>query len=103
MATIASTTSPTTSNVEEDCPVIVDGDTYVAKCPFCSLYFCVNKNEVNCKVFIHGVYTTNGEPVNPHLSAELCDQLVKEGRVYGCCKQFVFNPATGCSTSATRL
>lgn len=65
-----------------------NGDFYIFNCPNCKEEIIVNKTELNCKIFRHAIYKNNYEQVNPHLSKESCDMLIKQDKVYGCCKPF---------------
>jgi hypothetical protein len=56
-------------------------------CPHCNDELVVLENEINCKVFRHAIYK-NWKQVNPHASKTVCDQLVTENKVYGCCRPF---------------
>lgn len=58
----------------------------VFECPHCKHIFVMNINELNCRIIRHAVFKNNFVQVNPHLSKEECDKLVKEDLVYGCCK-----------------
>lgn len=68
---------------------------YSFLCPHCGFGIEVLQNQVNCQIFRHAAYFTivNGapiptHPINPHTPKNLCDQLVKEGKVLGCAKPF---------------
>ncbi len=63
-------------------------DFYYMKCPHCNEDIIVHKNELNCKIFRHGVYKHNFEQINPHLNKEACIQLKLDDKVYGCAKPF---------------
>jgi hypothetical protein len=63
-------------------------DFYIFNCPHCEDEIIVKKNELNCKIFRHAIYTHNYEQVNPHLSKNECEKLINEQKVYGCCKPF---------------
>ena len=54
-------------------------------CPHCKEYIIIQ--EVNCGIFRHAIYKS-GEQINPHLKKELCEQLIKEGKIFGCGKPF---------------
>jgi hypothetical protein len=73
----------------------IDGDFYVIECPYCADYIQIHKREINCSIFIHGVYIQTGEQVNPHLDKQVCDKLVTDKQIYGCGNQFRFHPTTG--------
>ncbi len=57
-------------------------------CPNCNEYIIINKNELNCKIFRHGVYKHNYIQIDPHLNKNECDRLKKENLIYGCGKPF---------------
>lgn len=61
---------------------------YYFNCPNCDMEIIVNKNELNCKIFRHGIYKDTYEQVNPHLPKIFCDKLFEENKVIGCCKPF---------------
>lgn len=61
---------------------------YTFECPHCSLPIQVEKQQVNCQIFVHGQFKTNGEQVNPHASQSYCESLLNQDLVYGCCKPF---------------
>jgi hypothetical protein len=54
-------------------------------CPNCNEYIIIS--ELNCGIFRHAVYS-NGEQVDPHMSKEDCEKLLKTPNVLGCCKPF---------------
>lgn len=64
------------------------GDVLYFKCPHCLLDIHVMRNELNCCIFRHGVYKNSYKQVDPHLNKEMCDKLVKDNMVIGCCKPF---------------
>ncbi len=66
----------------------LEGDFYFFQCPNCKGDIIVQKNELNCKIFRHGIYKKNFEQVDPHLSLEKCNNLIKNDEVIGCCKPF---------------
>jgi len=66
----------------------LEEDFYFFKCPNCLDEVIVNKNELNCRIFRHGVYKNNYTQVNPHLSFEECEKLRLSDLIYGCCKPF---------------
>jgi len=57
----------------------------ILKCPYCNLYFFIYKHELNCHIIRHAIYKENYNQVDPHLSKEECDNLVKKKLIYGCC------------------
>jgi len=63
-------------------------NTYIVACPHCELMIMVNKNELNCKIFRHGIYKNTYTQINPHYSKEICDKLIKDNLIIGCGKPF---------------
>ncbi len=59
---------------------------YIFECPHCKGNILVMKNELNCKIFRHGIYK-DGTQLPPHSSKEVCDKFIEEGH-YGCGKPF---------------
>ena len=60
-----------------------DKDVYIFKCPNCSDYIIVAENELNCKIFRHGVYkdTNNFDQMDPHSSKKVCDTVVENDKI----------------------
>jgi len=57
-------------------------------CPHCQGTVIVQHNELNCRIFRHGVYWSNGQPIPPHAPKTECDRLVAENLIAGCGKPF---------------
>ena len=74
-----------------------DKDVYIFKCPNCSDYIIVAENELNCKIFRHGVYkdTNNFDQMDPHSSKKVCDTVVENDKIYGCGKPFCVKTIEG--------
>lgn len=68
--------------------VIKDNDFYYVKCPHCLEEIMVHKNDINCRIFRHGVYKKNYKQIDPHLNKKECDRLFIEKKIYGCGKPF---------------
>lgn len=64
---------------------------YFITCPHCDGLIAVNKNEINCAIFRHAIYKSNLNPINPHASKEICENLLNTDQVYGCAKPFRVN------------
>lgn len=64
------------------------GAIHIFECPHCKQMILVQKNELNCCIFRHGVFKNSGEPIHPHLSKSICDKLYETGMIYGCGKPF---------------
>jgi len=60
----------------------------IDECPHCKMEIIIYRNEMNCRIFRHGVLKINGEQMNPHASKEECEKLINENRIYGCGKPF---------------
>jgi hypothetical protein len=58
----------------------------IVDCPHCGQYIIIEK--LNCKIFRHAVYKNDGKQINPHMSKSDCEQLLREDKIYGCCKPF---------------
>jgi hypothetical protein len=66
-------------------------------CPHCGGYIQVQKNQINCKIFRHGV-KKNMTQIPPHSTKAQCDAYLKSGNVYGCCKPFLFDGTNAVAT-----
>lgn len=66
-------------------------EPHIGVCPHCKIKFMVYKTEIGCQIFRHGVYKSNGEQINPHAPKEFCDQMVREGKIWGCGKPFKYD------------
>ena len=62
-------------------------DVMFFECPHCQGDLYIFPNEVNCGIFRHAIYK-DGRQVNPHAPKNICDALVAEDKVLGCCKPF---------------
>jgi hypothetical protein len=64
----------------------------VVQCPHCNDFVIIE--ELNCKIFRHGIFIKDGKQLDPHLSKEMCNYFFSEKMIYGCGKPFriiVFN------------
>lgn len=59
---------------------------FVVNCPHCKEHIFVE--QLNCRIFRHGVYKHNMEQINPHLPKAQCDQLFITNAIYGCGNPF---------------
>ena len=59
---------------------------FEVKCPNCDEYIIIE--QINCAIFRHGVLKNNLVQINPHLSKNECEELVKNNLIYGCGKPF---------------
>lgn len=71
---------------------VTDPTEFVGYCEWCSTWFVVPKNALNCQIFRHGVYKSDlKQSMNPHASQKECDELVASGKIYGCGKPLRFD------------
>ena len=63
-------------------------DYIIVKCPHCNDEVILFKNEINCKIYRHGVYKENLKQIDPHMDKEGCDHLANNNLIYGCGKPF---------------
>lgn len=61
-------------------------DNPIMKCPHCDEYIIIQ--ELNCGIFRHGIFKSNGQQINPHESRNLCDYYFINKLIYGCGKPF---------------
>ena len=58
----------------------------VVSCPHCNQYILIA--ELNCRIFRHGTFISNGQQINPHANKDDCDHLVSNKMINGCGKPF---------------
>lgn len=58
----------------------------VVSCPHCQSPILIE--QLNCKIFRHGIFITNGQQMNPHETKEVCEYFVANKMIYGCGKPF---------------
>jgi hypothetical protein len=59
----------------------------VIECPHCHDSILIE--QLNCKIFRHGVLKSTNQQINPHLSKLECDNLFENNLIYGCGKPFI--------------
>ena len=59
---------------------------FLIECPHCNQIIEIEL--INCGIFRHGTYKATGEQIDPHMSKEGCDEVVKKGLIYGCGRPF---------------
>ena len=57
-------------------------------CPHCYLPVLIQSNEINCAIFRHGTFKSNGKQMDPHTPKVKCDEYAEKGLIYGCGKPF---------------
>jgi len=65
----------------------INKELYV-KCPHCKNVILIMSNEMNCRIFRHGIYKKTGFQMNPHSSKLVCDNAIFKNEIYGCGKPF---------------
>jgi len=58
----------------------------IITCPNCNSYLSIT--ELNCGIFRCGIYKKTNQQIDPHLSEENCNILIKNDLIYGCGKPF---------------
>ena len=66
----------------------IENNNLIFECPHCELIIIVNLQEVNCKIFRHGVYKNNFNQISPHAPKNECDFLKENDLILGCGKPF---------------
>ena len=60
----------------------------ILKCPHCNSIIIVNPKDINCAIFRHAILKDTGQQIDPHSKKDVCDELVKTNKVFGCAKPF---------------
>jgi DNA-directed RNA polymerase subunit RPC12/RpoP len=68
-------------------PVVPVSSIIIVQCPHCNGDVVIE--ELNCKIFRHGVFKKNGKQINPHAPKSECDALVEKDLIHGCGKPFI--------------
>ena len=55
-------------------------------CPNCDELVMIH--ELNCCIFRHAILIKTEQQIDPHSSKEVCEELLKSGKIYGCGKPF---------------
>jgi nitrite reductase/ring-hydroxylating ferredoxin subunit len=71
-----------------------DLESYQVLCPHCYGCILIHKDDINCKIFRHAIDIESGNPIDPHTSKEICDDLLEKGKIFGCGKPFLFDGTT---------
>jgi hypothetical protein len=58
----------------------------IIQCPYCGVQVLIE--QINCAIFRHGIFKSNGEQINPHTPKVECDRLFEKNQIYGCGKPF---------------
>ena len=60
---------------------------FIVNCPHCNEFIIIE--EINCKIFRHGVFRNNKMQIDPHSPKNICDYYIKNNLIYGCGKPFI--------------
>lgn len=63
-------------------------DHIIIECPHCHDFILVYLNEVRCAIFRHAIMKTTLKQIDPHSPKHVCDELIKENKVFGCARPF---------------
>ena len=72
-------------------PISPTPNFYEFKCYSCDLTIIIEHDQLNCRIFRCGVMKSNGEPIPPHSSKQVCDELRNNDLIYGCGNPFMIN------------
>ena len=59
----------------------------VIQCPHCNDPILID--QLNCKIFRHGVMKNDGKQINPHATKLECENYITNDLIYGCGKPFI--------------
>jgi hypothetical protein len=63
----------------------------IYECPHCRCYVETRLDQINCKIFRHGVFKAGGAQIDPHLCRAECDRLVANDAIYGCGRPYILH------------
>ena len=58
----------------------------IVQCPHCKGEIVIE--QLNCKIFRHGIFKKNGKQINPHEKKVVCDMYIEKDLIFGCGKPF---------------
>jgi len=58
----------------------------IVSCPHCNSQILIE--QLNCKIFRHGIFKSNNTQINPHSSKKDCDYYINNDLIYGCGRPF---------------
>ena len=58
----------------------------IITCPHCNDSILIE--QLNCKIFRHGILKSNNTQINPHANEEECCYYINNNLIYGCGKPF---------------
>ena len=70
---------------------LVSTDNYIFQCPNCNHDVIVDKRDINCCIFRHGIFKNNFQQIPPHSSENMCKKYIENDQIYGCGLPFQIN------------
>lgn len=70
--------------------ILTNDNFYAFPCPHCLSFIRVKADELNCRIFRHGIYKKNYRGIPPHLPKKKCEELVRRACIFGCAKPLEF-------------
>jgi hypothetical protein len=61
-------------------------ENIIIHCPHCNDPIIIE--QLNCKIFRHGVFKNDNIQINPHATKIECENYITNGLIYGCGKPF---------------
>ena len=61
----------------------------ILECPHCNSQVIIE--QLNCKIFRHGIFKKTNKQINPHATKIECDNYINNNLIYGCGKPFKIN------------
>ena len=61
----------------------------IIECPHCNKFILIE--ELNCKIFRHGIFKNTGQQIDPHSTQEQCYYYIVNNLIHGCGKPFKIN------------
>ena len=58
----------------------------IVNCPNCNNPVLIE--QLNCRIFRHGILKSNNNQLNPHASKEECEYYINNNLIHGCGKPF---------------
>lgn len=59
-------------------------DYCIFNCPTCSCMIQIFKKDLNCHIFRHGIFKSNGKQINPHSDEKTVLGYISQDLIYGC-------------------
>ena len=69
-------------------PISLTPNFYEFKCYSCNLTIIVQHDQLNCRIFRCGIIKSNGVPISPHSSKQVCEYLRNNNLIWGCGSPF---------------